>query len=249
MAIKHIIAVSSAKGGVGKSTSALNTALALAEIGHITGLLDADIYGPSIPKMLNLMHEKPEAEDKKLIPLEKHGLKLMSMGFMADPDKAVMWRGPMVSSALQQMIFQTEWGDLDVLVIDMPPGTGDIHLTLVQKVPEAKAILVSTPQDIALQDTRRGVAMFKRLNIKILGLVENMSYFMCDSCDKKHYLFPEDGGHKEAERLGVRFLGSLPIDKDLRESCDVGEPVMVSNYAPHIRDEFRSIAQKVSAQL
>lgn len=249
MPIKHIIAVSSAKGGVGKSTTALNMALALSALGHKTGLLDADIYGPSIPKMLNLMDEKPEAEDKKLIPLEKHGLKLMSMGFMADPEQAVMWRGPMVSSALQQMIFQTEWGDLDVLVIDMPPGTGDIHLTFVQKVPEAKAILVSTPQDIALQDTRRGVAMFKKLNIAVLGLVENMSYFMCDSCDKKHYLFPEDGGHKEAEKLGVPFLGSLPIEKELRESCDEGKPIMIDQPESAIAGIYRDMAEKIERVL
>lgn len=245
MPIKHILAISSAKGGVGKSTCALNIALGLSQKNLKVGLLDADIYGPSLPKMMDMVYEKPEAEDKKLIPLEKYGMKLMSMGFMANPDQAVMWRGPMVSSALQQMIFQTHWGDLDVLVIDMPPGTGDIHMTLVQRVPEVKAILVTTPQDIAVQDTRRGVAMFRKLNIGLVGLIENMSYFVCDNCDKKHYLFPEDGGAKEAEALGIPLLGSLPIVKELRESCDAGTPLMVRSPQSPVADIYRGIVNEV----
>lgn len=227
--IKKIIAVASGKGGVGKSTIALNLAAALARTGATTGLLDADIYGPSQPRMTGLEGQKPEQKDGKIIPLTAHGIKVMSIGFMLDNNAPLIWRGPMVQSAIYQMLRDVAWGTddnpLDVLVIDLPPGTGDAQLTMAQKVPISGAIIVSTPQDIALLDARKGIEMFKKVDIPILGLIENMSVHVCSNCGHKEHIFGHDGARIEAEKLDVPFLGALPLDKDIRIQSDEGHPV------------------------
>lgn len=243
--VKHIIAVASGKGGVGKSTTAANLALALSARGLKVGVLDADIYGPSMPKLFAI-HGKPTlAGGRVLNPMEGYGLKVMSIGFLVDEEAAMIWRGPMVISAIQQMLREVAWGELDVLVVDMPPGTGDAQLTMAQNVPLAGAVIVSTPQDLALIDARRGVAMFRKVEVPILGVVENMSTFICPSCGTRHDIFGHGGAKTEAERIGVPFLGEVPLAMAIRERSDAGLPIVVTEPdGPHAA-AYRAIADKV----
>ena len=225
--VKHIIAVASGKGGVGKSTTAVNLALGLAANGVSTGLLDADIYGPSMPRMLGVK-EKPESIDGKVLkPIERYGLQTMSIGYIVNEDTPMIWRGPMVSSALEQMLRDVQWGELDVLVVDMPPGTGDAQLTLAQRVALAGAVIVSTPQDIALVDARKGLNMFRKVAVPVLGIVENMSFFLCPHCGERSEIFGHGGAREEAEKLGVPFLGEVPLHLDIRTTSDSGHPIVV----------------------
>ncbi len=224
--VKSIIAVASGKGGVGKSTVAVNLALGLAKLGLKTGLLDADIYGPSVPRLLAI-REKPRSDGKKLMPIEKFGLKVMSIGFLVDEDKPMIWRGPMVQSAITQMLGDVEWAPLDVLVVDMPPGTGDAQLTLAQRVPLKGAIIVSTPQDLALIDARKGLAMFRKVAVPVLGIVENMSTFFCPNCGHESHIFGHGGARATARDLGCDFLGEIPLVPSIRETSDAGTPIVV----------------------
>jgi ATP-binding protein involved in chromosome partitioning len=226
-AVKHIVAVASGKGGVGKSTVAVNLAVALARQGHAVGLLDADIYGPSLPRMLGV-NRKPEVRDGKMLPIPAWGLKAMSIGFLVEEETPMIWRGPMVMGALEQMLGQVEWGALDVLIVDMPPGTGDAQLTMAQRVALAGAVIVSTPQDIALIDARRGVRMFERVRVPVLGLVENMSVFCCPNCGHRSEIFGHGGARLESERLGAPFLGEVPLLLDIRSSADAGTPIVAA---------------------
>jgi ATP-binding protein involved in chromosome partitioning len=243
--VKAIIAVASGKGGVGKSTTSINLALGLRDLGLKVGVLDADIYGPSMPKLLAIK-EKPETiGGTRLKPIQRYGLSVMSIGFLIEEETPMIWRGPMVMSALTQMLREVEWGALDVMVVDMPPGTGDAQLTMAQQVPLAGAIIVSTPQDLALIDARRGIAMFKRVNVPILGIVENMSYFVCPQCGTRSDIFGHGGAHHEAERLNVPFLGEVPLDMTIRETSDAGLPVVATQPdGPHAK-VYREIAQRV----
>ena len=243
--IKSIIAVASGKGGVGKSTVAVNLALALKAQGLAVGLMDADVYGPSLPRMMAITG-KPTSEDgKTLIPMENHGIKCMSIGFLVAEDTPTIWRGPMVMSALEQMLRDVKWGALDVLVVDMPPGTGDAQLTMAQRVPLSGAVIVSTPQDIALLDARKGLNMFRRVDVPVLGIVENMSYFLCPSCGERHEIFGHGGARQEAERLGVPFLGEVPLHLAIRETSDAGTPIVASQPdSPHAI-AFKAIADLV----
>jgi ATP-binding protein involved in chromosome partitioning len=247
--VKHIIAVASGKGGVGKSTTAVNLALGLAAIGVATGLLDADIYGPSMPRMLGV-REKPESADGKMLkPIERYGLRTMSIGYIVAEDTPMIWRGPMVSSALEQMLRDVLWGELDVLVVDMPPGTGDAQLTLAQRVALAGAVIVSTPQDIALIDARKGLAMFRKVAVPVLGIVENMSYFLCPKCGERSEIFGHGGAREEAEKLGVPFLGEVPLHLDIRTTSDSGHPIVVAMPdSPHAH-AYKNIAGRVWKQL
>src|SRR6056297_1082969 len=228
--VKNIIAVASGKGGVGKSTVAVNIAAALAKRGEKVGLMDTDIYGPSIPTMLNI-HDRPNiTTQKKLIPHEKYGIKLVSMGFLVDVDQAMVWRGPMVTSAVKQFMTDVEWGELDYLILDLPPGTGDIQLTIVQTVPLTGAVIVSTPQTVALDDARKGVAMFNKVNVPVLGMVENMAYFTPpDMPDKKYYIFGEGGASHLAQEMNVPVLGEVPIQQTVREGGDSGKPIVLED--------------------
>jgi ATP-binding protein involved in chromosome partitioning len=247
--IKRIIAVASGKGGVGKSTTAVNLALALKAEGWRIGILDADIYGPSMPRLLGATGKPQPAEGKKMTPLEAHGVKVMSIGFLVSEETAMIWRGPMVMSALTQMLREVVWGELDCLVVDMPPGTGDAQLTMAQSVPLAGAIIVSTPQDLALLDARRGVAMFQKVAVPVLGIVENMSYFVCPHCGGRSDIFAHGGARHEAERLGAPFLGEVPLDIAIRETSDAGKPIVVSGpNGPHAA-AYRAIAQQVMRAL
>jgi ATP-binding protein involved in chromosome partitioning len=243
--VKSIIAVASGKGGVGKSTTAVNLALALSANGLKVGVLDSDIYGPSVPRLLGLSG-RPETIDGKLLkPMEKFGLKVMSIGFLVAEDTAMIWRGPMVVSAIGQMLREVAWGDLDVLVVDMPPGTGDAQLTMAQQVPLAGAVIVSTPQDLALIDARRGVAMFRKVEVPVLGIVENMSYFVCPHCGGRSDVFGHGGARHEAERIGVPFLGEIPLELKIRETSDAGLPVVATEPdGPHAA-VYRAFADKV----
>ncbi|MGO9007501.1 MAG: P-loop NTPase [Beijerinckiaceae bacterium] len=248
--IKHIIAVASGKGGVGKSTTACNLALGLARLGLKIGVLDADIYGPSMPRLFGLKAKPEFAEDgRSLAPLEKYGVKVMSIGFLVEDDAAIVWRGPMVMSALTQLLREVAWGDLDVLVVDMPPGTGDAQLTMAQTVPLAGAVIVSTPQDLALIDARRGVAMFQQVHVPLLGIVENMSYFLCPHCGKRSDIFAHGGARQEAERLGVPFLGEVPLDIAIRETSDGGSPLVASAPESAHAAAYLAIAADVWARL
>jgi ATP-binding protein involved in chromosome partitioning len=247
--VKHIIAVASGKGGVGKSTTAVNLALGLAANGLATGLLDADIYGPSMPRMLGVT-EKPESADGKMLkPIEKYGLKTMSIGYIVNEDTPMIWRGPMVSSALEQMLRDVEWGNLDVLVVDMPPGTGDAQLTLAQRVALAGAVIVSTPQDIALVDARKGLNMFRKVAVPVLGIVENMSYFLCPHCGERSEIFGHGGAREEADKLGVPFLGEVPLHLDIRTTSDSGHPIVVSKPDSAHAQVYKNIAGRVWKQL
>ena len=247
--VRHIVAVASGKGGVGKSTTAANFALALAAIGLKVGLLDADIYGPSVPKLFGLVGVQPEARDQKLVPIEVAGIRVMSIGFLVDEDAPMIWRGPMVMSAVTQLLRDVAWGELDVLVVDMPPGTGDTQLTLAQQVPLAGAVIVSTPQDLALIDARRGVAMFQKVDVPILGVVENMSYFVCPNCGTRHDIFAHGGARAEAEKLGVPFLGEVPLTMAIREGSDGGRPIVVAEPDGVHAKIYRDIATKVRDSL
>lgn len=248
-AVKHIIAVSSAKGGVGKSTLAVNLACAFASLGMKTGLLDLDVYGPSAPTLLGVAGKKPKMlADKTLEPLAAHGLKTMSVGYLVDPSQAMIWRGAMATSAVRQMIDEVAWGDLDVLLLDLPPGTGDVQVTLVQRVPLAGAIIVSTPQEMALADVRRGIAMFEKTHAPILGVIENMAYFE-DAAGKRTHIFGEGGARRVAAEAGAPFLGEIPIDVALRESADVGAPMMATQPEHSVSQRFRDIAAAALANV
>ncbi|MCF8496119.1 MAG: Mrp/NBP35 family ATP-binding protein [Alphaproteobacteria bacterium] len=251
--IRHIIAVASGKGGVGKSTIASNLAVALAQTGLSTGLLDADIYGPSQPRMMGVEGRKPVHEGEKIEPLRAHGVKMMSIGLMVDPEKALVWRGPMVQSALYQLLRDVNWGSadapLDILVVDMPPGTGDAQLTLAQKVPLAGAVIVSTPQDIALLDARKGVEMFRAVKVPVLGIIENMSVFTCPQCGHDSHIFDHGGARREAERLGIPFLGEIPLTMDMRIQGDAGIPLMASAPESPAARVFSEIAQQLKKTL
>jgi ATP-binding protein involved in chromosome partitioning len=242
--VKHLIAVASGKGGVGKSTTAVNLALGFRAIGLKAGIMDADIYGPSQPKLLGLSGKPHITEQNKLRPMEGYGLKAMSMGFMVDEGTPVVWRGPMVVQALNQMLREVLWGDLDVLVIDMPPGTGDVQLTMAQQVPLSGAVIVSTPQDLALIDARKGLAMFQRVNIPVLGIVENMSYFLCPSCGTRSDIFGHGGAENEAAKLDVPFLGAVPLHMDIRERSDAGKPIVATLPDSVHAGIYRDIAAK-----
>jgi ATP-binding protein involved in chromosome partitioning len=246
--VRHVIAVASGKGGVGKSTTAVNLAVALGQRGLHVGLLDADIYGPSLPIMLGL-DRKPEVRGDRMIPLEAWGLKAMSIGFLVDADQAMIWRGPMVMGALEQMMGQVEWGNLDVLVVDMPPGTGDAQLTMSQRANLAGAVIVSTPQDLALADARRGVRMFEKVNVPVLGLIENMSLFICPNCGHEAHVFGHGGAKREAARLGVEFLGEIPLLMDIRTMSDAGTPVVAAAPDSPAGRAYAAIADRVAAKL
>ena len=249
--VKHLVAVASGKGGVGKSTTAINLALALKSLGLRVAVLDADVYGPSMPKLFGLKG-KPLASDatgKRMKPMERFGVEVASIGFLVDEDTPMIWRGPMVMSALTQLLREVEWSETDVMIIDMPPGTGDAQLTLAQNSPLSGAVIVSTPQDLALIDARKGLNMFKKVNVPVLGIIENMSYFICTKCGERHEIFGHGGARAEATRLGVPFLGEVPLDLQIRERSDSGEPIVATEpESPHTKN-YRAIAEKIWASL
>jgi ATP-binding protein involved in chromosome partitioning len=247
--VKQIIAVASGKGGVGKSTTTANLAVALSVLGLKVGVLDADIYGPSVPKIFGITGKPRLVSGRTLAPMEAYGLKIMSIGFLIDEETPMIWRGPMVISAITQMLREVAWGELDVLVVDMPPGTGDAQLTMAQQTPLAGAVIVSTPQDLALLDARRGVAMFKRVEVPILGIVENMSYFICPECGTRSDIFAHGGARHEAERLGVPFLGEVPLAMPIRETSDSGRPIVASDPDSAHAKAYLAIARQVMAAM
>jgi ATP-binding protein involved in chromosome partitioning len=247
--VEAIIAVASGKGGVGKSTTAVNLALGLSALGLKTGILDADIYGPSLPKLLAIREKPQTVGGTRLKPIDRYGLTVMSIGFLIDEDTPMIWRGPMVISALTQMLREVEWGALDVMVVDMPPGTGDAQLTMAQQVPLKGAVIVSTPQDLALIDARRGISMFRRVNVPVLGVVENMSYFLCPRCGGRSEVFGHGGARHEAQRLGVPFLGEVPLHMTIREKSDLGLPVVATEPDGEHARIYREIAAKVRDQI
>jgi ATP-binding protein involved in chromosome partitioning len=247
--VDAIIAVASGKGGVGKSTTAANLALGLRDLGLKVGVLDADIYGPSIPKLFGIKGRPQTRGGTRLIPMDGYGLKVMSIGFLVEEETPMIWRGPMVMSALTQMLREVEWGELDVMVVDMPPGTGDAQLTMAQQVPLRGAVIVSTPQDLALIDARRGVAMFRRVNVPVLGIIENMSYFLCPQCGTRSDIFGHAGARHEAERLGVPFLGEVPLHIEIREKSDAGLPVVATAPKSEHAAVYRGIAQRVRDEM
>ncbi len=243
--VKHIVAVASGKGGVGKSTTAVNLALGLKAIGLKAAIMDADVYGPSQPRLLGLSGKPEVTSTNKIVPMEAYGLKSMSMGYMVDEGTPVVWRGPMVVQALNQMLREVMWGDIDVLIVDMPPGTGDVQLTMAQQVPLAGAVIVSTPQDLALIDARKGLAMFQRVNVPVLGIIENMSYFLCPSCGERSDIFGHGGAETEAQKLSVPFLGGVPLHMDIRERSDSGKPIVATVPNSPQAQIYRELAAKV----
>lgn len=247
--VKNIVAVGAGKGGVGKSTTAVNLALALAATGAKVGLLDGDVYGPNLPQMLGA-HGQPEASaDKTILPLEAHGVKVISMGMLVPPDQPVIWRGPMLHGAVQQFMRDVAWGELDYLIVDLPPGTGDVSLSMAQSVPVAGAVLVTTPQGVSVSDVRKAVGMFRQLNIPVLGVVENMSYFVCGHCSERTEIFGHGGGARMAEELGIPFLGEVPIDTRVRSGGDEGQPIVVAQPDAPAAQAFRGVAGRVAAQI
>jgi ATP-binding protein involved in chromosome partitioning len=246
--VKNIIAVASGKGGVGKSTTSVNLALALAKEGYQTGILDADIYGPSQPTMLGIT-AKPEIKDKGMLPLRNHGIQSMSIGYLIDTTTPMVWRGPMVSTALMQLLNDTQWDNLDYLIIDLPPGTGDIQLTLAQKIPVTGAVIVTTPQDLALLDARRAYEMFKKVNIPVLGIIENMSTHICSQCGHEERIFGAGGGEKLAQQYELDFLGALPLDIQIREQTDNGNPTVVADPEGTNALRYRDIAKRITSKL
>ncbi len=247
--VRSIVAVASGKGGVGKSTTATNLAMALAAKGLKVGILDADIYGPSQPRMMGISGRPTSPDGKTLTPMQNYGVKVMSMGFLVPEDTPMIWRGPMVMGALEQMLRDVAWGELDVMVIDMPPGTGDAQLTISQRVPVTGAVIVSTPQDIALLDARKGLNMFRKVDVPVFGIIENMSYHKCSNCGHVEHIFSHGGAKKEAERLGSEFLGELPLDIQIRETSDGGQPIIVSHPESEHAQAYRRIADRVWAKI
>ncbi|MFD2299630.1 iron-sulfur cluster carrier protein ApbC [Paracidovorax citrulli] len=247
--VRNIIAVASGKGGVGKSTTAANLALALASEGARVGVLDADIYGPSQPMMLGIADRPESADGKTMEPLRNHGVQVMSIGFLVEPDQAMIWRGPMATQALEQLLRQTNWQDLDYLIVDMPPGTGDIQLTLSQRVPLTGAVIVTTPQDIALLDARKGIKMFEKVGVPILGVVENMAAHVCSQCGHVEHIFGEGGGRRMAEENGMAYLGALPLDLQIRLQADSGAPTVVAEPDGEVADIYRRVAREVAAKV
>ena len=247
--IRHMLAVASGKGGVGKSTTAVNIAVAMALEGRKVGLLDADVFGPSAPRLLGLTGRKPKMSDTRLEPLQAFGVRVMSIGFLVEEDSPIVWRGPMVMSAITQLLREVDWGELDCLVIDMPPGTGDVQLTMAQNAPLSGAVIVSTPQDLALLDARRGIGMFDKVNIPTLGIIENMSYFVCPHCGGRTDVFSHGGAKAEAQKRGVPFLGEIPLDIVIRETSDAGRPVVVAAPDGPLAAAYRNVARAVLARL
>ncbi len=247
--VKNIIAVASGKGGVGKSTTAVNLALALAAEGASVGILDADIYGPSQPMMMGIEGRPESADGKTMEALENYGVQVMSIGFLIDADNPMIWRGPMVTQALEQLLRQTNWRDLDYLIVDMPPGTGDIQLTLSQRVPLTGAVIVTTPQDIALLDAKKGLKMFEKVGVPILGIVENMAVYVCPNCGHSEHIFGADGGRKMAEQYGVDYLGALPLNLSIREQADSGRPTVVADPDGEIAATYKSVARQVAVKI
>ena len=247
--VRNIIAVASGKGGVGKSTTTANLALALAAEGARVGILDADIYGPSQPTMMGIAGRPESLDGQTMQPLENHGVQVMSIGFIVEPDQAMIWRGPMATQALEQLLRQTNWQDLDYLLVDMPPGTGDIQLTLSQRVPITGAVIVTTPQDIALIDARRGLAMFEKVGVPILGIVENMAVYCCPNCGHTEHIFGADGGRKMAEKQGVPYLGALPLTMKIREQADSGHPTVVAEPEGEVAGIYKAVARQVAVKV
>lgn len=247
--VRHVIAIASGKGGVGKSTVAVNLAVALAQLGQKVGLLDADIYGPSVPRLVGQRHVKPVQTDGRIIPIQAHGLSVISIGFMVEEERPMIWRGPMVQTAIVQLLRDVDWSGHDILVIDMPPGTGDAQLTLAQKVDVSGAVIVSTPQDIALLDARKGLEMFRKTDVPILGIVENMSFFCCPNCGHRSDIFGHGGAQAEAEKCGVPFLGAVPLDAKIRVLSDEGTPIVAAKPEGDIAKIYKQIAMQVLAGL
>lgn len=247
--VQYKIAVASGKGGVGKSTVATNLAIALSNTGAAVGLMDADAYGPSIPTMMGIQDKPKTSAERKLVPLVRHDIKLMSIGFMVPEEQAMIWRGPMLHSAIRQFLSDVDWGELDYLIIDLPPGTGDVALSLTQAIPLTGAIIVTTPQDVALADVRRGVAMFERLGVPILGIIENMSYFLCPHCNEKTEIFRADGGRNMSERFGVAFLGQIPLDAEVCTAGDIGVPIVAGHPESPQSEAFGAVAKELEAVL
>ena len=247
--VKNIVAVASGKGGVGKSTTAVNLALALAAEGAAVGILDADIYGPSLPTMMGIAGQPESADGKSMQPMQNHGVQVMSIGFLVEADNPMIWRGPMATQALEQLLRQTNWAELDYLVVDMPPGTGDIQLTLSQRVPLTGAVIVTTPQDIALMDARRGLKMFEKVGVPILGIVENMAVHVCSNCGHAEHIFGADGGRRMAAEYGVDYLGALPLAMTIREQADSGRPTVVSDPEGEVAAIYRSVARQVAVKI
>lgn len=242
--VRHVVAVASGKGGVGKSTVAANLAVSLAQLGYKVGLLDSDIYGPSVPMMLGIT-EKPRVIGNRILPFEKYGLRVMSLGFILEEDTPVIWRGPMVMRAIEQMLGDVEWGELDYMILDLPPGTGDAQLTVTQRIPLAGAVIVTTPQDVALIDARKGLAMFRKVNVPVIGIVENMSTFVCPHCGHETDIFKKGGGHRTADLLGTAFLGAIPLDAQIVLGGDAGVPIVVAEPRGRHADAFRHVAESV----
>jgi len=247
--VKNVVAVASGKGGVGKSTTAVNLGLALVERGARVGLLDADVYGPSIPMMVGVQKRPQMTPEKKIIPVMAHGMATMSMGYLSDEKTPVIWRGPMVSGLIQQFLGVVDWGELDYLIIDLPPGTGDIQLTLCQQAPLAGAVIVTTPQDVSLLDARKGLKMFEQVNVPVLGVIENMSFFVCGHCQQRTDIFRHGGGQEEAVRLSVPFLGEIPLDPEVVRGGDAGQPIVLRNPQSPVTAAYRKVAGAMAAQL